>query len=281
MSSLLGNQALGVSESTDLRDFRETVWEFYRKHGRRFPWRETKDPYAILVSEIMLQQTQAERVVPKYLSFLSALPTFQSLASAPQADVIRLWSGLGYNRRALALKRCAEVVVTQHGAVLPCRFDDLLKLPGIGPYTANALLAFVFNQAVPVIETNIRSAFIYHFFPEGDLVDDAELLPLITLAIDKENPGMWYQALMDYGSYLKKQGINPSRRSKHHTKQAPLKGSLREARGVILKRLSISDATLREVSEGSGIELERLSAAASNLAIEGFIAKKGQRLHLR
>lgn len=264
-----------------LGPFRDSVWRHYREHARSFPWRESRDPYAIFVSEIMLQQTQAERVVPKYILFLNSFPTVTDLARAPQADILRLWSGLGYNRRALALKRAAEDVVEHHSGVIPGTYEGLLALPGVGPYTANAILAFAYNQPVVVIETNIRSVFIHEFFPEEDHVADSKLLPLIAASVDSKDPASWYQALMDYGAFIKRQGINPSRRSRHHLVQAPFKGSLREARGVLLKTLSSGPHSLREITTETGIDQKRLDSAAASLIKEGFIVQDGKALKLR
>ncbi len=229
-------------DQSKIAAFRKIVWAHYRAHGRHgLPWRETADPYRILVSEIMLQQTQVDRVVPKYRAFLKAFPTARALARAASADVLKLWSGLGYNRRALYLKRAAEAVMEQYGGKFPPASagpDALRKLPGIGPYTAAAVASFAWNLPVPLIETNVRAAFIHHFFPRAKAVPDAALMPLIAAALDRTRPREWQWALMDYGAHLKKTLPNPSRRSKHHAKQSPFKGSVRELRGAFLRQLA-------------------------------------------
>ena len=179
----------------------------YRAHGRRdLPWRKTKDPYRILVSEFMLQQTQVARVAEKYEPFIERFPDFASLARAPLGDVIRAWSGLGYNRRALHLRETARIVVSRFDGRLPRGFDDLRALPGIGAATAAEIMNFAFNEPRAFIETNVRAVYIHHFFPGRKKVADAEILPLVERTLDAKNPRRWFYALMDYGVMLKKSG---------------------------------------------------------------------------
>ncbi|HNS65921.1 MAG TPA: A/G-specific adenine glycosylase, partial [Candidatus Woesebacteria bacterium] len=183
----------------EIESFQRYITIWYQKYGRHtLPWRLTTDPYAILVSELMLQQTQVSRVIPKYKVFLKRFPNLKSLKSSSLADVLIFWQGLGYNRRAKYLWQLAKT--TQ---ILPSSQVELEKLPGIGPYTASAICAFAFNQPTPMIETNIRSVFLYHFFPDQKNVSDRDLVPLVSSAVDQSNPRRWYWALMDYGSYLK------------------------------------------------------------------------------
>lgn len=226
--------------------FQNFILRFYQKHGRHeLPWRQTDDPYLILVSELMLQQTQVNRVIPKYLTFIKAFPNIQTLANAPLSEVLTLWQGLGYNRRAKFLWQLAQNLTekklhkNQNSKTnsFPETEAELQKLPGIGPYTASAITTFAYNNPTVVIETNIRTVFLHHFFPNQDKISDSDLFPLIRLTIPKTNPKEWYWALMDYGSYLKKVLPNPSRKSKHHTKQSKFKGSLRQVRGEIIKLL--------------------------------------------
>lgn len=229
-----------------IRAFQNFILRFYQKHGRHeLPWRQTDDPYLILVSELMLQQTQVNRVVPKYLTFTKAFPNIQTLANVPLSEVLTLWQGLGYNRRAKFLWQLAQNLTEKNAHTnlssknnsFPETEAELQKLPGIGPYTASAITTFAYNNPTVVIETNIRTVFLHHFFPNQDKISDSDLLPLIRLTIPKTNPKEWYWALMDYGSYLKKVLPNPSRKSKHHTKQSKFKGSLRQVRGEIIKLL--------------------------------------------
>lgn len=219
--------------TTDTDAFRSFINSWYVLYGRHsLPWRLTTDPYVILLSELMLQQTQVSRVIPKYAAFLQSFPTIASLRTAQLADVLKLWQGLGYNRRAKYLWQLA-----QHVDHLPTSESELLQLPGIGPYTASAICAFAFNQPVVMIETNIRTVFLYHFFPHQQNVADKDVLPLVSTTMDRSNPRQWYWALMDYGSYLKSIVPNPSRTSRHHTKQTKFAGSVRQTRGEIIRLL--------------------------------------------
>ena len=220
-----------------LRVFRKKLYTFFTGHCRDLPWRKTEDPYCILVSEIMLQQTQVDRVKTKYEEFIAAFPNFKSLKRASLTQVYAVWQGLGYNRRALALKRIADEVLSRHTGKLPAVKEELMALPGIGKATAASILAFGFNKPEVFIETNVRSVFIHFFFSNRTDVDDTEIAALVERAIDTKNPRKWYSALMDYGTMLKKQHPNPSRKSAHYVAQSPFKGSRRQQRGAILKIL--------------------------------------------
>ena len=252
--------------------FRQMIREHYLAHGRRLPWRETYDPYAILVSEIMLQQTQVDRVRMKYLEFLAAFPGFQELAQAELSPVLSVWQGLGYNRRAASLRLCARAVVERFGGALPRRIDAMETLPGIGPYTARAVAAFAFGEPTPFIETNIRSVFIHHFFPDREAVLDREILPLVELTLDREHPRDWYYALMDYGTMLKKNVGNPSRKSAHHARQSPFRGSNREQRSQILRMVLASPGIARlQIAENLALAAESVDRNLRQLAREGLI----------
>jgi len=217
--------------------FRTMIYAHYRSSPRPMPWRETGDPYRILVSEVMLQQTQVERVKLKYTEFLMAFPTAKELATAPLPEVLGLWQGLGYNRRAIALKRCAEQIMSRFNGCFPVTASELESLPGIGPYTARAVAAFAFGIAEPLIETNIRTVFIHFFFHGQEKVNDREILPLVERTLDHDNPRDWYYALMDYGVMLKQTLPNPGRRSRHHTQQSRFEGSNRQLRSRILREI--------------------------------------------
>ena len=255
--------------------------DHYALHARDLPWRHTHDAYAILVSEIMLQQTQVVRVVPKYQSFLAAFPTLSALAGAPTTEVLSAWQGLGYNRRALALQRSSAIIETDFGGVIPCSVAELRKLPGIGDATAAAVCVYAYDQPLPFIETNIRSAFIHFFFQECTSVSDAELLPLVELALDTQNPRDWYYALMDYGAWIKSAGPNPGRRSRHHARQSRFAGSRREARGAILRTLleaGPQGITLDMLTDGPpsrNREESELKSILDELAEEGFLRHEG------
>ncbi len=229
-----------------IKQFQKMIMDYYRAHGRDLPWRRTQDPYRIVVSEVMLQQTQVSRVLKKYPEFLRAFPNFRALARAPLSRVLRTWQGMGYNRRAIALKKIADMVVATHNGKLPTTIDELVKFPGIGPHTAGSIAAFAFNKPTVFIETNIRRTFLHHFFPRKRRVDDKELLPIIEKSLQRRNPRAWYFALMDYGSMLGKRVNNPNRRSRHYGVQSKFEGSNRQLRGVVLKILVENGAMRKE-----------------------------------
>ena len=203
-----------------VRLFRNIIYDRYLSNPRDFPWRETRNPYRILVSEIMLQQTPAERVIGKYGIFLRKFPDFPSLADGSLREILEIWQGLGYNRRAIALKEAARIVLSEFHGRLPRTEEDLIKLPGVGKYTASAVCVFAFGKSALFVETNIRRVFIHFFFRDRNNVKDAEIIPLIEKTLDIANPREWYYALMDYGVMLKKMFGNPNRRSAHYQRQA-------------------------------------------------------------
>jgi len=261
---------------TEIVAFRKKVYSRYKKYGRKLPWRETHDPYHILVSEIMLQQTQVDRVVTKYTEFLKAFPTIKALAAAPFKKVLQVWQGLGYNRRALFLKQTAEVVVERYKGKLPASEELLDELPGIGRATASAVCAYAFKMPVVYIETNIRAIFIHTFFPKKRKVSDDELVPLVAQTLDKKDPHRWYNALMDYGTMLKEEHANPARKSKHHVKQSRFEGSDRQIRGEILRMLA-GTSKIKKVDvlkKFPGEEL-RVGKILNKLLTEKMISKAG------
>jgi len=265
--------------------FKRKIRTFYKKNRRDLPWRPphlkirkngSLDPYAILISEIMLQQTQVPRVIPKYASFLKRFPSFAALAEAPLSAVLAEWKGLGYNRRALNLKRAAEIIVKKHHGKLPAGYGELIALPGIGPNTAGSLLAFAYNIPRPFIETNIRSVYIHFFFQDKKNIRDIDLLALIATTLDMKNSREWYYALMDYGAYLKRIGENPSRRSAHHALQSPFKGSHREARSKILAAvLENPRSSIARIARQSGVPKDKAAEIATELLAEGMLRKQG------
>lgn len=266
----------GRLSPSGIRSFQKNIRDHFRSNPRPMPWRTTTDPYEILVSEIMLQQTQVARVKVKYAEFLSAFPTLAVLSSAPLEDVLRVWQGLGYNRRALALKRCAEEVVSRYNGQLPRDTGELESLPGIGHYTARAVAAFAFGIAEPLIETNIRTVFIHFFFQGRDKVHDREIMPLVAATLDRDNPRQWYYALMDFGVHLKQLHPNPGRRSRHHVQQSRFEGSNRQLRSRLLRAVmaspGISAADLAEKLEAEQGDVERNLA---DMEREGFLCRTG------
>jgi A/G-specific adenine glycosylase len=217
--------------------FRNHIYTYYQTHGRDLPWRRTHDPYRILVSEFMLQQTQVGRVLQKYFDFLRVFPDPSRLAEAPLSLVLNTWRGLGYNRRARYLWLCAQKLTGEYGGKFPATPAELLALPGVGAATAGAVTVFAYDRPAVFIETNIRTVFMFFFFKGRDNVRDAELKPYIETTLDKEHPRHWYYALMDYGVYLKRRFPRLNRHSAHYKKQTPFKGSRRELRSKIISCL--------------------------------------------
>lgn len=252
--------------------FKEIIWAFYAQEGRLFDWRHNDDPYKIVVSEIMLQQTQTHRVAQKYSLFIEEFPTFSVLAQASLRDVLSCWQGLGYNRRGKYLHQIAQQVVTDHQGVLPQCTRTLETYPGIGKATAASICAFAFNMPTVFIETNIRTVFIHFFFYNKKEVYDSEIMPLIEAALDTQNSREWYYALMDYGVFLKKQLPNPSRKSVHHAVQSKFEGSDRQIRGMILKLLTQAPKlTLEELCHNINRDPERIKKIALQLCTENIL----------
>jgi A/G-specific adenine glycosylase len=225
----------------------------------------------------MLQQTQVERVIEKYKEFLAVFPDFPSLAKAPLSKLLAVWQGMGYNRRALALRALAQKVMHEHHGKLPADPEQLLALPGVGNYTAGAIAAFAFHLPVVFIDTNIRRVFIHEFFHDKKNIKDEDILPLIEQTLDKKDPHSWYNALMDYGSMLKREQRNPNRKSAHYTRQGPFEDSNRQVRGRIVKALvEGSPLTEGKIVRTTGMDPERVKKNLVQLEKEGFIKKKSR-----
>jgi len=269
------------SSRPGILEFQQMVLSYYNNYGREMAWRNTTDPYLILVSEIMLQQTQVERVKIKFPEFIAAFPDFASLAVAPLDKVLTVWQGMGYNRRAIALQKCAVRVIHEYCGILPADVDILTTFPGIGRATASSIAAFAFNLPVVFIETNIRRVFIHFFISGTDTVNDADLLPIVEQALYQKNPRVWYWALMDLGSALKKTVPNPNRRSVHYLKQSPFEGSDREIRGTIIRMLlaepGMSEKQLLAIRIEDPARIKKILAV---LISEGFIVKQKNRFFL-
>ena len=220
----------------------------------------------------MLQQTQVSRVIEKYKEFIKAFPTVRALARAPLADVLKVWSGLGYNRRGKYLHDAAKQIVEKHGGRVPKDTGALRTLSGVGEYTAGAVRVFSFNEPDVLIETNIRAAFIHHFFPMRRSVSDTEISTLLSKVGAGEDPREWHWALMDYGAHLKRSGVRNNSRSAHYTKQSKFEGSLRQVRGAILRALHSGPKTERELM--MEIVSPSLRKALSGLVRDGLVVKQ-------
>jgi A/G-specific adenine glycosylase len=236
------------------------------------------DPYAIMVSEIMLQQTQVDRVASKYQEFLRQFPTIQDLAAASLAHVLALWSGLGYNRRAKFLWQAAQMVVADFDGVMPTTVHELQKLPGVGKNTAGAIVAYAYDQPVVFVETNIRTVYIHHFFDDQPEVADRVIEELVAATLPARHVREWYWALMDYGSYLKKQVGNKSRQSKHYTKQSAFEGSKRQLRGAVMKLLIVGNQSLQDVQQA--LNDDRVIEILETLVVEGMVQYDDGLYHL-
>lgn len=255
-----------------LKRFSDHIWSFYRVEGRQFPWRTTNDPYHILLSELMLQQTQTERVLPKYRLFLELWPDFQTMANSSLQDVLIAWQGLGYNRRALAIRTIAQES-RKFGWTLPANEEKLRELPMVGPATAAAIMAFAFGQGSLYLETNIRRVLIHQFHPEDTKVRDKGLLQdLSALLSFQSDYKHWYYALMDYGVYLKRHLVNPNRRSAHYQKQGAFANSNRQIRGMLLVAFTErGKVSLSDLFERLPFPPERISSCLDALVGEGFV----------
>jgi len=264
-----------------LASFRYFIWAFYEKEGRIFEWRNVDNPYYVMVSEIMLQQTQTYRVEPKYRAFIEEFPDIEALAQASLRDVLGMWQGLGYNRRGKFLHQAAQRVMQEYNGILPNDPEVLVTFTGIGKNTAGSICAFAFNKPTVFIETNIRTVFIHSFFKDQDAVHDSMIMPLVEQTIDHNNPREWYYALMDYGVYLKKMFPNPSRRSKHHAVQSKFEGSDRQIRGAIIRALierpALSEKELSIICNHDA----RVSTIVKQLEEEQLIEYKNELFFIR
>lgn len=274
---------------------------------RDLPWRNTRDPYRIWISEVMLQQTQVPRVLTRWDAWLDQFPSVFALAEAPVAQVLAAWQGMGYNRRALALQAAACQVVEAYDGVFPCEARELVALPGIGPATAQGIRSFAFNLPGVYLETNVRTVFLHHCFPDAAGVPDRELTPLVEAACPAapgvsepgpyaetedaaDTPRSWYYALLDYGAELKRTIPNPSRRSSSYSRQSKFEGSRRQKRAEVVRMLLAageSGLALEEVTRGlSAFEVragrgvvngELAQSILSDLVREGFCLYDGQK----
>ncbi|MDB5264809.1 MAG: A/G-specific adenine glycosylase [Parcubacteria group bacterium] len=214
--------------------------------------------------------------MPFYKAFLTKFPTVQALAKASLGEVLLSWQGLGYNRRAKMLHEAAKRVVEEYKGKMPTNPEQLEALPGVGPYTARAVVAFATNQPVVFVETNLRTVVTHHFFPGEGRVSDVEVLSILEKVLPKATPERgsreWYAALMDYGSYLKRSGVRVNARASTYTKQKAFNGSARQARGAILKALSTGSKSSEQLANLLGPDrTEQMTLQLQALLKEGFI----------
>jgi len=266
----------------DKTHFRNLILDFYKQNARDLPWRNTTNPYHIFISEIMLQQTQVERVIPKYAAFIKTFPSFDALEKSSFKTLLTHWQGLGYNRRALALKRASSTIARDYKGKLPKEISELIRLPGIGPATAGAILTYAFNLPVTFLETNIRRVFLHHFFLNKKSIPDTKLLPFIRETIDHYNPRIWYYALTDYGAHLGKLSINPNTRSAHYTIQSRFKGSNRELRGKIIAfLLEKKSAKIHEFLSAINAPSLNIQTALHKLKQEQFLIERNKTIFFK
>jgi len=276
---------------------REALRAWYAPRRDAYPWRGSHDPYAVWVSEVMLQQTQAARVVSAYTSFLRSFPTVRELALAPRRDVVAQWGGLGYNRRAVRLSEAARAIVRDHGGRIPHDKDELLELPGVGPYTAAAVASMGFGEPVAVVDTNVRRVVSrVHLGVDGHEVPAKEVWALAEAWLDRDDPVTWNQALMDLGREVCRPeprcdvcplaGVCRFRRdgaaaSRGPSRQGPFEGSTRQVRGAIVNALrSHPWLTPARLASETGFPVDRIDAAVATLSVDGLVEVDGGRVRL-
>lgn len=263
----------------DYSEFQQLIHTRGCELYRDMPWRRDTSAYYVLVSELMLQQTQVARVIPKFEAFIARFPDIKALAAAPLSAVLREWTGLGYNRRAKYLHEAAKRVALEYAGELPADYEQLKELSGIGPGTAGAIMAYAFNQPVVFIETNVRTVYFHYFFPHDEKVSDKQLMPLIEATLDHQNPRAFYWALMDYGSWLKQHTPKRTAQSVHYKKQSKFSGSVRQVRGQIVRLLGEKDRTLEQL-QAELVADERFDPALEGLQKDGLVVEVNGSYHL-
>ncbi len=280
-------------KKSKIQKFQNEILEYYSVHKRKMPWRDISNPYKIFVSEMMLQQTQVERVKIKYAEFIKKFPNIKSVAQADKKEVLKVWQGLGYNRRALFIKKTCEEIISKHKGIFPKDFEILQTLPGIGPSTAGAICAFAYNTPVFFIETNIRAVILHFFFKHKDKVSDKEVLEILKKITPPRseryrsdrcihrsdrgvNPRDWYYALYDYGTFLKKtlgkEKTTLHKKSKHYTKQSKFEGSFRQKRAQVLAyKLEYPDTSDFEIISKLKLESQEFEDIIESLDRDGLL----------
>ncbi len=260
----------------DIHNFHQKIFQFYKKHKRDLPWRKTTDPYKILVSEFMLQQTQVSRVIEYYTTWIKKWPTIQKLANEQYKNVLQAWMGLGYNRRAMYLHNTAKVIVEEFQGDIITAIKQFEKLPGIGLYTSKAVQIFAENADIATVDTNIRRIFINEFKIKETL-SDKELFQIAKRCLPQGRSRDWHNALMDYGAMFltsRKTGIKPK------TQQSRFKGSDRQIRGKILRMLLTENQTEYQLNQQLRIDAERLSEILNKMLIEKTVSKTKTYYHV-
>jgi A/G-specific adenine glycosylase len=258
---------------------------------RVLPWRNVDDPFIVLTSEIMLQQTQVARVLRFWDRWMTAFPTLDALAASSTTDVLEQWQGMGYHRRALAFRQAAQICAHRHRGQLPRDYRELLELPGIGPATAAGVCVFAYGEPQVYLETNVRAVFLHHFFADHDQVSDREIIPLVQETCDRADPRSWYYALLDYGNHLKSILPNPSRRSRHHTRQTTFEGSVRQKRAELLRLILAQSGSTAEMltDELNRVEvlagrdpraISEIKTILASLEREGFLVCQRDAWHI-
>ena len=256
-----------------ITDFQKKIWLFWKENQRDLPWRETTDPYKIFISELMLQQTQVDRVILKYIEFIKKYPTMNSIVKATDAEIIRLWKGLGYNRRALYARKAMEYLLKHFNGIFPTNEKDLRKLPGIGEYTAKAILSFALHQKVTLIDTNIRQV-VEVEFAGGKKLPEHTLFLIVKKIMPKKETWLWHQALMDYNALF----LSKNKERKKAVNKIPFKKSNRYVRGRIIdllrtkSYLKVKLITAMKNYEKSKEDVEK---AVNTLIKDGLIVQKG------
>jgi A/G-specific adenine glycosylase len=260
-----------------IKEFQKKVFSFYKKNERMLPWRKTTDPYKILLSELMLQQTQVNRVILYYEKWITRWPTIHALASASRVEVLQAWMGLGYNTRAMNLHKAARKIVTQFDSDVLEAMKQYKEIPGVGRYTSQAVQIFSTNADLVTVDTNIRRIFIKEFhLPET--VSDKELWRLAEQCLPKGRSRKWHNALMDYGALhltAQKTGIKPK------TQQSRFEGSDRQLRARIIRILLQNDESLMNISRILNVERSWLQRILEKLISEDIILKKNNRYYLK
>ena len=264
-------------ETGQIKSFRTKIRTFYRKHGRDLPFRMINNPYLVTVSEIMLQQTQVDRVIPKYENWIKQFPDWKTLSKSSNKSILTYWSGLGYNRRALYLKEIAQIIVKNHNGKMPPDIKTLQSFPGIGKYTSHAILIFAFDKRVAAVDTNIRKVLLHEFNLPPE-TSEKDIQSLADLVLPKTKIKEWHYALMDYAKTLP-QDVHIKYQTKY--KQSKFEGSLRQIRGEIIRQLTKNRfTTIQQISailKRNDVDIQK---AITTLVNENMIQVKNKKIYL-